>query len=849
MRLQEVAEHSTLNAIDYLEVLDTSLPIPLRHLRQRLLIVHCLRQVSTITIENIRIEGGVRRPVHVSKVNVALEMADSLVSLPAGERKGFLDNDDPNRVLIVETDSPGDFSNYKLKVVQSVGSHNPPPEFDPILSEIEFSFKVECPSDFDCKPKQVVAVSKYPEPPIDYLAKDYASFRRLLLDRMSTVIPDWAERNAADEGVALVEALAYTGDLLSYYQDAVANEAYLGTARKRISVRRHAKLVDYTLHEGCDSRVWVQLQSGAGDVYVEKGKQLMTRLPGFNVRIVPDSSEYDKAVSMEPQIFETMHDMVISDANNEIGFYTWSDEECCLPIGATKATLLDDPSNRVKLRCGDVLVFEEIRSGDSGFRADKNPNHRHAVRLTEVYPEAELVKQADGTFKRELKEEGGTVQAAKDPLNGMLIVEIAWSEADAIPFSLCLKRVVDPLDGSGEKLPVSVAHGNIVLADHGRTLGSGKNGVDDLPEKLPDVEGGNYRPLLKWTGITHSVAYDNDAAINIPASETLGQEPRDAIASVTLQDGEGNEWTPVLDLLESHEFDRAFVVEMEDDGTAQLRFGDDALGAAPNEGTKFTAVYRIGNGRAGNVGADSIAHIVTSDDGISAVRNPLAAASGVDAESFEEARLYAPQAFRTQKRAVTAEDYAAVAMLHPDVQKAVATLRWTGSWHAMFITVDLKNGREVDAGFESELVEFINGFRLAGHDLEIEPPIFVPLEIVMTVCVCKNCFRDVVQQALMERFSNRDLPEGTRGFFHPDNFTFGQPVYLSQLVEKAMEIPGVNWVSLDGDPNRFKRWGEAPHNEIDDGLITMGRLEIARLDNDPNSPENGKIKFIIEGGL
>src|SRR3712207_7620689 len=49
----------------------------------------------------------------------------------------------------------------------------------------------------------------------------------------------------------LVELLAYTGDYLSYYQDAVATEAYLETARRRISVRRHVRLIDYPMHEGC----------------------------------------------------------------------------------------------------------------------------------------------------------------------------------------------------------------------------------------------------------------------------------------------------------------------------------------------------------------------------------------------------------------------------------------------------------------------------------------------------------------------------------------------------------------------------------------------------------------------
>lgn len=845
-RLAKVKNLLTLNAIDYIEVLDNLAPS--QSLRQRILFVHCVKAISGITINNVRIEGGVRRAVKPIRVSVAADMTDSLNDQPADYRTSVLDDDAPARVLIVETDSAGDFSLYKLKLVQSALSDEPPDGFDPVLSAIQFGFKVECPSDFDCKPAETSIIPTYVQPQIDYLAKDYASFRRLLLDRLSTIMPDWKERNQADTGIMLVEALAYTGDYLSYYQDAVANEAYLGTARKRISVRRHAKLIDYPMHEGCNARVWVQLESGAGDIFVKQGTRLMTRLTGFDTRIAPNSAEYDTAINRKPEVFETMHPAIINDAQNAIRFYTWDNEDCCLPAGATKATLLDNPDNRLKLREGDVLIFEEVRSSETGLTADKNPGRRHAVRLTRVYPEAEPVKTGD-TYRLEIKKDGGVEQQKTDLLTGKHIVEMEWGQEDALPFAFCLEEVVDPNFGTEEPQPVSVARGNIILAENCLTLGVGRGGVADVPEELPPVYKDKYRPLLSRNGITHSVPYDDTRARKLPAAKALKQDPKQAVARVTLYDGLSDKWEAVPDLLESDAFDRNFVVEVEEDGTARLRFGDDNLGQEPDEGTRFEAVYCIGNGRSGNVGAETVLHIVSSDSGIISVRNPMPATGGIDAESIEEVKLYAPQAFRTQKRAVTAEDYAAVTMLHPDVQKAVATLRWTGSWHAMFITVDRRGGRVVDDAFEAELVDFVNGFRLAGHDLEIEPPVFVPLDIIMTVCVQEGFFKDKVKQALLETFSARDLPDGRRGFFHPDNFTFGQPVYLSKVISTAMKVPGVMWVDLSGKEDMFQRWGEVSHNEVDKGQITIGRLEIARLDNNPSAPENGKIEFIMGGGL
>jgi hypothetical protein len=170
----------------------------------------------------------------------------------------------------------------------------------------------------------------------------------------------------------------------------------------------------------------------------------------------------------------------------------------------------------------------------------------------------------------------------------------------------------------------------------------------------------------------------------------------------------------------------------------------------------------------------------------------------------------------------------------------------------MFVTVDRANGQAVDDDFRTAIRAFLEQFRLAGYDLEIDAPIFVPLDIAITVCVAPTYFRSAVEQALLQTFSNQVLPTGQVGFFHPDNFTFGQPVYLSQVIAAAMNVPGVSWVNTnDRFPslNHFKRWGQASQGETAAGRITMSRLEIARLDNDPSEPENGKIAFFMQGGL
>ena len=71
---------------------------------------------------------------------------------------------------------------------------------------------------------------------VDYTGRDYYSIREQLIARIQERIPEWTASDPADFGVALVEAFAYMGDLISYYIDRTANEFSLATATQRNSL-------------------------------------------------------------------------------------------------------------------------------------------------------------------------------------------------------------------------------------------------------------------------------------------------------------------------------------------------------------------------------------------------------------------------------------------------------------------------------------------------------------------------------------------------------------------------------------------------------------------------------------
>jgi hypothetical protein len=839
LRLKELKLHGTANAIEFIEVLDKAAPPGAP--RQQTLLLRLLRPGFVLKPSNISITGGER----IRSVGVLWCAAAD--SLPPQAEPGLVATvDDPARTLVVRTDGSGDHSLYTLSLLADPAKPDPPAGFDPKLSTIDFSFKVECPSDFDCASSPACPPARHPGARIDYLAKDYQGFRRLMLDRMSLLVPGWTERSAADMGVMLVELLAYAADNLSYRQDAIANEAYLGTARQRVSVRRHARLVDYLMHEGCNARAFVHVEVSGSPVHLDPGTQLLTYRPGLAPVVDPDSQDYRDALRNGALVFETAVATDLRPEFNAISFYTWGDESCCLPRGSTSATLR---GNLRSLAPGAILVFEEIVSPTTLKAEDADLSKRWAVRLTSVAPAKD---PSGGLFKD--PPAGGAVQ----------VTEIGWDPADALPFPLCLSA------RDGQRLvEISVARGNIVLADHGMSLP--EEAIGEMPKAsvplAPATPGGSctkpdpllaparFRPRLAHSPLTHG--FDLDQLLAVPMSEDAPWWPASALLEIDARsatprlhvtgslEGRTADWTAERDLLDSSAEDTHFTVEIEDDGTARLRFGDGVNGKRPAENTSFNARCRVGNGATGNVGADSIRHLVSTTHGaVTDVRNPLPAAGGIDPEDIEVVRRDAPQAFRTQERAVTLADYAAVAERQVDVQRAAAAFRWTGSWYTVFICADRFGGAEVDAPFSAKLLRNVERFRMAGYDLDARNPQYVPLEIELHICVRNDYFRSDVLAAVEKKLSSRVLPDGSLGLFHPDNFTFGQPVYLSPIIAAAQAVDGVDAVQ----PILFRRMFGGSPASLADGVIPIGALEVAELSQNPDFPERGTLRIDAGGG-
>jgi hypothetical protein len=318
--------------------------------------------------------------------------------------------------VVLTLDQPGDFSLYTLTVRGD--------RIDPFFGSKRFSFKIECEDPFDCRPAPVPAPEEPESPVTDYLTKDYAGFRQLLLDALPARLPGWTERSEADVGIALAELLAETADRLSYYQDRVANEAFLETATQRRSVQLHTALTGYRMRPGMSASTHLFFEANR-DSLIPAGTRVCTETEGREPAV----------------IFETgPHDVDIWREHNELEIYDWGNAQCCLSAGAVQMALVGD---RSRLRAGDAILIADLTDRD----------RREIVRLA-----------AD------------PVVIPKDEFRGhptKPLTLVRWSPSQALRWDYCLapRR--------------TIARANLVSASHGETVRGGEElGLGDESIRL-----------------------------------------------------------------------------------------------------------------------------------------------------------------------------------------------------------------------------------------------------------------------------------------------------------------------------------------------------------------------------
>ena len=620
-RRAKVLASTTVNGIDFVEVANQA---------QTLLKVHFLNAV-TVTL------SASQAPTITGGETIPTVTVLRIPSTAWGWDEGHL-------TLTLSVEAPGDFSTYTLTIFAS--------GLDPFFDWIPFSFKAGCPSDLDCATVTPPCPPPIGDPPpIEYLAKDFLSFRQALLDFSTLRYPAWLERSEADFGMMFLEALSAVADDLSYNQDRIATEATLLTATQRRSVVRHARLVDYEAMPPVSACTWLQFEVADGVDNIPHGIAATASAPdGTPVTFETGAGLRD--LSNPPPASSLWN----RSAGVPIRGYWFDDSDQCLAAGATSMWVAGSGWG---FQPGQLLLIE-TQGENPG-----DPPIRQIVHLLAVGdPGGPPVKETcDDIFTLPVSTGGPphlTCQAS--PPNAAeapaAVTRIAWQASDALT--------------AARDLSQTVVVGNIANATEGRTatevflIGPPPEGEAQPPP--PALERLGPQPLMS-PGVCgappairmHTLANSPLAWLPQPTLDPSGLPWPEIALNETSSGG----WKWVRNLLLAEQFDQSFTIDpaayaaiatnsdksvqfdySSDEGDT-IRFGDSVFGANPDDGMAFAVTYRFGAGMAGNVAADAVSQLDASALGkFFAVDNPLPAAGGADAQTLKSVQRLAPQAFR-----------------------------------------------------------------------------------------------------------------------------------------------------------------------------------------------------------
>ena len=793
------------------------------------------------------VEGRVRR--HAAGVAVTEVQAD-----PGGN---------PN-ALRLKLAPIGDYATYTLSTRVATPTPAPAPAgnalplaMDPLFNALPFKFRPGC-FNLSCAPDQGTPPRTDSAPAIDYLARDYDSFRHVLMAAMAARVPGWAPTSEADLDQVLIDLVAARGDELADAHDRVLAERAIGTARKRVSLARHARLVDYQVHQGNQATTTVAVHvAGQPD------------LPpiGTDAFAVWNGAAWNAGDALVFALFEDKprwRRRVFAELN-ELRLYTWGDTVSALEKGATSADiniggqttqaaallLRDLLRGSTALQAGapadvdasvDRLLIEEVRNPVTGTDNGRNLQRRQLLRLV-AGP--------------------GRAEAFQDPVTASWFCRVNWLAADALRDRFCF--VVDC--GGAAQTDVSLFYGNLVDLGQGRP-----RRTTFAPEGAPLPASGDtqllathsahWQPLRRPRGAGFEPAGAAALLPRDPAIEALayratppGGEVAPRSTLVVRVAGFAQPWSERIDLIESDGSEEHFIVETDEAQASRLRFGDGVNGAPLPDGATIVCSYQTGQGARGNVGCDSL---TSANLPLLRVWNPFDVVDGREPEPREDIVRRAPQAYRQrQQRAVTLADYAAAAGRIGGVSHARARYAWCGSWRAVQVVVDPVGGGAPDAGLVERLRGALDALRLIGDDVEIRAAAYVPLDLKLVLCAHPAYWIEDLRHVLESEFSDSHTADGRPGFFHPDSWSFGQSLHASRLIGRALSVQGVDR-ALRVSMRRFNPGlgGGLVTVEIapDDlpealpGVLPVAPFEILVVANDPDRLAQGRIVFDIRGG-
>jgi hypothetical protein len=640
-----------------------------------------------------------------------------------------------------------------------------------------------------------------PAPIVNYLARDAASLLDVMLERARVSMPSWTEQGPADLVRLLFELLAHRLDVEAYCQEQALAEGFLDTARSRRSVEDHACALDYEPDPGLSATAMLRFElQGVEDV----APALLD--PDGSVLVPAETLVGIEASAEASVVFASEAPLRLWPALDRLALAEPA------AVGATHAWLVNEPGLE-RLDLGRWLVFE---------RGAHEPGH--VVRITGIERGPEATR-------------------------------IAWDPRRPLPFFL-------PERPAGDSSPGPV-RGNVVPAHHGVPLA-----------RLEPEEAASDAPLGRWRRLL-SFRVDPAQGRDVPLplgplsvqapGYPLPNEEKSRRGQPRLRvQVEGDVWERVERLALAGPSDEVYALRSGDDEREVLRFGDGSSGSAlPGRSVSLALDVCIGRGRIGNVAAGRLTRLIQlgpasagdtpleqrlgAAEGperedrlrqVLRVDNPLPAVGGRDPEPLARIRYRAPFGVRDARSAITLADYERLLLELPEVSAARARVRGRGLRPVVRATVLLADEALLEPAERVRRWALVRRrmeeIRLLGHDVEVAPPVFVPLDLDLVVDAAAHADASGVQDAVTAVLA------GEGGLFDPDRIRLGGDVHLSALYQTVLTVPGVSALRV----KRFQRLAPDALDRLAEGVIPIGAEEVASL-----APNEGLLSVTVCGGL
>lgn len=258
---------------------------------------------------------------------------------------------------------------------------------------------------------------------------------------------------------------------------------------------------------------------------------------------------------------------------------------------------------------------------------------------------------------------------------------------------------------------------------------------------------------------------------------------------------------------------RDYYVQFDENDVCWVIFGDGTYGRRPQVGTNnVRATFCLGGGSAGNVPANSITTANTRIPLLDSVTNPAPAAGGADHEDAAHAVNFGPLAFRSGQRAVTLNDYVALAQQAGGVAKVRGSVP---SWNVieLYVAPAGDSLSPVPEDLRRRLISYFEDKRMAGTFVEILDATAVPIDISIELVYDRRFRPDAVLQAAQT---------AVQDLLAFRNVDFAQPLYLSDVYGRVESLDGVAAMTV----TRFRR-EDSPTLQPADQFRLLGLAQAA----------------------